>query len=234
MRGQSQFYESIAGDFDSLMNHYDLQRRLSIVFDELLPRQLTGLRTLDLGCGTGWFSQRASDLGAYVTSLDISVSLAGIARNRARSSAVVADAICVPFASDSFDLVISSEMLEHLARPEEALKEAVRVLAPGGMLVVTTPNRRWKWLVDLATSLRLRPYRGHENSMGFQQLQRGFQEIGLTIEAHYGFHPWPFQVALLQPLSHYVDRHFGHGPWGRWMINQALQARKPDSFAAES
>ena len=69
------FYETIASKFDSLMNPYDLERRLSIVFDEMLPRNLAGLRTLDLGCGSGWFSQRALERGAQVTSLDISLSL---------------------------------------------------------------------------------------------------------------------------------------------------------------
>jgi 2-polyprenyl-6-hydroxyphenyl methylase/3-demethylubiquinone-9 3-methyltransferase len=227
MNGERLFYESIADDFDSLMNPYDLQRRLSVVFDELLPHRLVGLRALDLGSGTGWFSEKASRLGASVTSLDISTSLAKITRDRAQSSAVAADALRLPFASGSFDLVVSSEMLEHLARPEKAIAEAARVLAPRGMLVITTPNRPWKWVVDLATRLRLRPYGGYENFLGFDELRRCLQAMGLTIEAHYGFHPWPFQLALLQPLSRLVDRYFGSGRWGRWMLNQAVRARRP-------
>jgi len=223
------FYETIASKFDSLMNPYDLERRLSIVFDEMLPRNLAGLRTLDLGCGSGWFSQRALERGAQVTSLDISLSLVRTTHRRARTQAVTADALHTPFASGSFDLVVSSETLEHLEKPECGIWEIERLLAPGGIVVLTTPNRHWLWLVTLGTRIGLRPYRGYENFLGFDELHQMLQKAGLMVEAHCGFHPWPFQVTPLQSLSCQVDRCHGFGRWGRWMVNQAVLARKRTS-----
>jgi 2-polyprenyl-3-methyl-5-hydroxy-6-metoxy-1,4-benzoquinol methylase len=228
------FYETIASEFDSLMTPYDLERRLSIVFDELLPRDLTGLRTLDLGCGSGWFSQRALERGAHVISLDISPSLARMTRNRTQASTVAADAARVPFASGSFDLIISSEMLEHLERPEWGIQEIGRLVTPGGVVVLTTPNRRWLWLVSLATKIGLRPYEGYENFMGFDELGQELLQVGFTVQAHCGFHPWPFQLAVLRPLSRWVDRRCGFGCWGRLMINQAMRARKDSAPAIHS
>ncbi len=227
MSNRHLFYATIAQDFDTLMNRYDLERRLTIVFDELLSPDLTGLRTLDLGCGTGWFSRWAAQRGAQVVSLDISRRLVEITYHRAHTQPVVGDATCLPFASACFDLIISSEMIEHLANPTLGIQEIARLLAPGGTLVLTTPNRRWLWLVNLATHLHLRPYAGYENFVGFDELAHVIRSVGLEVESHFGFHPWPFQLTSLQPLLRYLDKHYGRGAWGKWMINQALRAHKP-------
>ncbi|MCH8093579.1 MAG: class I SAM-dependent methyltransferase [Chloroflexi bacterium] len=224
--GREYFYESIASQLDSLINPYDLQRRLEVLFDELLPEDLSGIRMLDLGCGTGWFSQRARQRGADVVSLDISRSLVLITRLRSQSMGLVADAGLTPFATESFELVVSSEMLEHLRDPSRGIGEIGRILAPGGIAAITTPNRRWLWLVRLATSLGIRPYRGYENFLGYDELHRLLKLAGLEIELQQGFHPWPFQFAFLHAISHRVDRRCGRGLTGKRMANQALRARK--------
>ncbi len=48
------FYDTIADDFDSIMDMYDTRKRLRIIFDEMLPDRLNGKRIPDAGCGTGW------------------------------------------------------------------------------------------------------------------------------------------------------------------------------------
>ena len=100
------------------------------MFGELLPEDLSGIRVLDLGCGSGWFSRRARQRGANVVSLDISRSLVFIARRRTQDLALVADAELTPFAGGSFQLIVSSEMLEHLREPERGVMEIGRILAP--------------------------------------------------------------------------------------------------------
>src|SRR5437867_11712254 len=96
---------------------------------------LSGLSVLDVGCGTGWFSQRAASRGARVTSLDIGVRLLEKARRRCRTRPIAGDACRLPLASNTFDLVISSECIEHTVDPTLALREIHRVTKPGGLLI---------------------------------------------------------------------------------------------------
>ncbi len=222
------FFESIADRFDDLHNWYDLERRLAVIFDEMLTEQIAGERMLDLGCGSGWFSRRAVERGASLISLDISESLARITSKSTGTDGVTGEGGLLPFSPQSFDIVVSSEVLEHMDEPERGIKEVERVLKPGGVFVMTTPNRRWLWLVNLATRLKLRPYEGYENFLGFTELRLIMADAGLNVEQHFGFHPWPFQITFMQRLSTRVDQRFGRGLWGRYMINQAIFARRGD------
>jgi 2-polyprenyl-6-hydroxyphenyl methylase/3-demethylubiquinone-9 3-methyltransferase len=138
----------------------------------------------------------------------------------------VADALALPFAASSFDYVISSEVIEHTLNPALAVKEMARVLRPNGVLVLTCPNRRWQWLVTGASRLGLRPFDGIEDFPTFGQLEIFAAGAGLSLVCHRGFHPWPFQLRLLWPLSRALDRALGASAAGRWMINQAIRAVK--------
>ena len=136
------------------MNPYDLNRRLEVVFDDLLGDQsLRGKRVLDVGCGTGPFSLAAGQRGADVVSLDIGVQLLHRARAKGVTRVVAGDAATLPFPTDEFDIVLSSECLEHTPDPERVVAEMLRVLRPGGRLVVTCPNRLWRWSVVVAGAL---------------------------------------------------------------------------------
>ena len=101
---------------------------------------------LDVGCGVGGSSlYLAAKYQAQVTGITLSSQQAQ--RARARSSATgqaeharfeVADALAMPFADNSFDLVWSLESGEHMADKRKFLQECVRVLQPGGTLIVAT------------------------------------------------------------------------------------------------
>ncbi len=221
---KSFYFTRIAEEFDALMDPYDLQRRLEIVFDELLPADLAGRRLLDIGCGTGWFSAQAHHRGARVTSLDLGVPLLQQVRRKAPVHTTVGDALRLPFRDSCFDLVISSEVVEHTFDPPGAVREMARVLRPGGFLVLTCPNRLWLPVVWLASRLRLRPFHGHEDFPTYRQLEASSRTAGLKVERHVGFHPWPFQIKWLREISRQVDHALGETIAGRFMINQALRA----------
>ncbi len=88
--------------------------------------------------------------GSYV-GVDVSRTAVESARSRGLSARVINDASEVPFAEGSFDSVVCIEVLEHLFAPLLALREAHRVLAPGGVLIVTVPNAAfWRTRLDLA------------------------------------------------------------------------------------
>ena len=96
---------------------------------------------LDLGGGAGDDAlRRASATGARATLLDNSATMAAEARRRGLTRAVVGDAAALPFADGSFDAGSADRVFQHLAEPEAALRELVRVTRPGGRLVVVDPD----------------------------------------------------------------------------------------------
>ena len=113
------------------------------VQSELIERRLGGLptgRVLDLGCGHGSNSRVlfADRPDLDVVGLDVSAkAIAGYLEVR---PGLVGDAEHLPFASASFDLVVSDDVIEHLVDTDSYAREIHRVLRPGGHLALSTPN----------------------------------------------------------------------------------------------
>jgi ubiquinone/menaquinone biosynthesis C-methylase UbiE len=110
------------------------------ILDLVLPGR-SGLVTLDAGCGTGFLSFELAARGHDVTGVDFAPAMLAEARRKAGARGVSvrfeeADAERLPFASGSFDLVISRHVLWTLPHPEAAIDEWIRVLRRGGRLVV--------------------------------------------------------------------------------------------------
>lgn len=83
---------------------------------------------------------------AAVTNLDLDASYADAPCNQPdRVRFVCGDATDLPFEDASFDTVTMFDLLEHVPRHERAVAEAVRVLRPGGYLLVSTPHARWRY-----------------------------------------------------------------------------------------
>jgi SAM-dependent methyltransferase len=103
-----------------------------------------GLAVLDLGCGEGYGTAELAGVARLAVGLDRDASTLRRARARSpgpRLAWVAGQAEALPFADGAFDLVCCFQVLEHLADPARFLGEARRVLAPGGRLLLTTPNR---------------------------------------------------------------------------------------------
>jgi ubiquinone/menaquinone biosynthesis C-methylase UbiE len=106
------------------------------------PSGVAGRRVLDLGAGTGAFSRAARAGGAAdVVAVDVAGSMLRCIPNELKVAAVIADAYRLPFAAGSFDVVGAAFSLNHLEEPAAALVEARRVLAAGGVLVVSAYAR---------------------------------------------------------------------------------------------
>jgi SAM-dependent methyltransferase len=91
-------------------------------------------RVLDVACGTGYGTAMLGAVG-----VDLSLEALRYAR-RHPALYLAADAARLPFRS-SFDSVVSFETIEHVAEPDRFVAECARVLRPGGLLIVSTPNR---------------------------------------------------------------------------------------------
>ena len=121
-----------------------------------------GARVLDVGCGIGVLLDRLGS--TYRTSsFGVDVSRESLRRGRTESplgiEAALCDALRLPFADNSIDLVISLDVLEHIDSPNHAISEVVRVLRPSGRFLCYAVSRRNRYTFNwfLATALdRLR------------------------------------------------------------------------------
>lgn len=128
----SQAFSKAATRYDK---HAAFQRDIGHRLLQELPEDLTGLRVLDLGCGTGYFSQQLKRLGATVVCVDLSSAMLEQARNRCgddMTTYVLADAESLPFNDGDFDIVFSSLALQWCDDLSVPLREIRRVLAPLG------------------------------------------------------------------------------------------------------
>jgi SAM-dependent methyltransferase len=102
-----------------------------------------GRRALELGCGTAVFLKRVARSGAAIAGIDLSHDLLVRARAHVEGvsnvSLVRGNAEATPFADGTFDTVYGSSILHHLDL-DRALREAFRILKPGGRIVFTEPN----------------------------------------------------------------------------------------------
>jgi SAM-dependent methyltransferase len=107
---------------------------------------VAGRRVLDLGSGEGFGAALLAKVAAHVTGVDVDQRTVEHSRaNYAASNLdfLVASATDLSaFADGAFDAVVAFEMIEHVAEHEQVLAEIARVLAPGGLLVMSTPERR--------------------------------------------------------------------------------------------
>ncbi|MGH2948235.1 MAG: methyltransferase domain-containing protein [Solirubrobacteraceae bacterium] len=101
-------------------------------------------RVLDAGCGTG---RNLAEFARLGTAQGVDPSRAAIEFCRRRGLSEVAEAgiESLPFGDGAFDLILATDVLEHVERDDLAAAELRRVAAPGALLVVTVPAYRWLW-----------------------------------------------------------------------------------------
>lgn len=99
-------------------------------------------RVLDLGCSAGALGAGLRARGAEVVGVEVDPALAREAERRL-DRVVLGDASELPDDLGSFDCIVAADVLEHLADPWRALRDAARLLEPGGTLVVSLPNVRF-------------------------------------------------------------------------------------------
>ncbi len=188
-----QWYEKYWAGFRGVLElqlslHLQTRRPLLRLLERHLPSDRP-VRFLEVGCGTALdtcllASQRPA---ARAVALDLSREAVGVARRNAGAlrlpvATLAADLTALPFAANRFDLVFSQGVLEHFRDPDPAICEQLRVLCPGGVLVVDVPQKfnlytlrkrramhegRWAW--------------GWETEYSAGDLRRWAARFGLTV-----------------------------------------------------
>jgi SAM-dependent methyltransferase len=143
---------------------------------------LHGLRVLDLASGTGHLARQAVARGAVVEGIDVAAAMVELARRHVPNAVFhEGDAEALPFEDASIDVVLCCFGVLHFAHPEQAFREAARVLKPGGTCAFTV-------------------WQGPEKGSEFLRLILGAYQAHAEMEV--GLPPAPPMFALADPAVH--------------------------------
>ena len=102
--------------------------------------------------------------------------------------------------------MLCTEVIEHTPDPRHSVHELLRVLKPGGVMILTVPNRIWHFSVSVADLLHVRPYAGYENWVSRHDLAQWINEAGGQVERIIGFNLFPLFYKPFYSVLDFADR----------------------------
>lgn len=147
MSFDDRYFSAYAQSADQWLDGYRRRRYFYRCVARMLTRAAAPIGSVaELGCGLGMMSYHLlqADPTLRLDALDVSEYAVGVAAAQLsrypNATVKVGDAQATGLPSAAYDAVVSLDVLEHLPRPEDLLAESARLLRPGGLLVVSTPN----------------------------------------------------------------------------------------------
>ena len=175
---------------DMVDQHFEL--------DEHGFKPLEGRTALDVGCGAGLLAEPLARLGAKVTAVDAAPELIEVAKAHAKGQELAIDyrSVGVEELDGQFDLVTSMEVIEHVYDPQAFVNDLAARLAPGGLMILSTPNKTaWSKLLTITLA------------EGFGQIPKGTHDFDKFIDpdamrgllAHAGMECIDFEGIAISP-----------------------------------
>ncbi len=223
-RRKNEFYfEDIGESFDAWMSAYDVQQRIKLI-KNLMPASAPEMSCLEIGCGTGKISEALAQLFGRLTVSDRSEKLAREVGTRLGAEWSAQNACSLNICANAFDIVVSSECIEHTPDPRRALAEMARVVRRGDILIITSPNRLWYPALWISMAIKIRKFAGNEIWLYPWEAARVLRENGLAEIRMGGCHLFPWQLPLAKRILPRFDR-FGNVLYPV-MINYGIRATK--------
>lgn len=159
---------------------------------------------LDIGCGTGATSQLLSE-HAVVVSLDFSELALQACEKRGIDHLLKGSATSIPLADQSVDVIVATDILEHLEKDTAALREFQRVLKKSGIAIITVPAYQFLWSEHDEALMHLRRYTS-------RLLRKRILDAGMDLKYH------GYAISLLFPLA----------------LMRLIKKKKPENHAPEA
>ncbi len=194
--GYSRGVASYKSSYSRAFTWYKLR---NTVYNHVVDEVKAGAKILEVGCGAGSNIQMINDLSPLAKEIeyygiDISPKAIEAANDYKNKSDIkncffeVGEAESLKYGEAEFDIVICTEVLEHLPHPEKALREIYRVLKSGGSSIITTPNDSNVWKLLAAKRLKNRiekdvmkidPRQMRDNRYGHISVMRSSEMLSL-------------------------------------------------------
>jgi SAM-dependent methyltransferase len=183
----------------------DFNIEAGLLYHMLDPRPDS--RILEAGCGGGALLAFLEERGHAATGVDISQEAVGLASAAAAGCRVLQeDAARLSFPDHSFDRLLSHHLVEHLPDLQEALEEWRRVLVPGGIMALCTPNR-------LYPSPHIFDDPGHVHIYDGPELRAGVEEGGFEVDRCITIFPHLLRDRISVAIGVPLYRVFAHLPY---------------------
>jgi SAM-dependent methyltransferase len=174
---------------------------------EVLETHSPGRRLLDVGCAAGFFVERACQRGWQATGIEPSDWAAEAARQRSFMHVITGKLEDSNYAASSFDCITALQVLEHLPKPAELVREIHRLLVPGGVFYADVPNFRSLTISLGVDDFELNRPPGHLNYFTPNSVKRLLEKAGFT-----GVSTWTGGGIKYENLW---GRRTDRGEWGR-------------------
>lgn len=218
--------------FDAFAKDYDdwYREKLGSFVDKVqkqlieeLAKPKAGERALDIGSGTGNYSIWLAKKGLEVTAIDESREMITIAKKKAEKDNLNIDLYLgkgesLPFAENSFDLVVSVTTIEFVHNPTKVLREAISVLKPGGRLVIGVLTKDSPWGEFYQSKVNRDPNNVYAKSHLFTE-----EKLDKLLNMHYVLK----KGLYIDPLEEFDEKE----AWKREQRKQDEQANRAGFFA---
>ncbi len=177
----AEVFDYFAEETDSLQSkHLHLLRR---TVTTCVPAQSKLL--LDIGCGCAFVAKTFANSDKKIVSADIAIANAKKALQHypaPNHAAIVADAYKLPFANNTFDCIVASEIIEHTIDPKAFVKALTDKLKPGGLLIISTPYKE-KIAYSLCIHCNCKtPHNAHLHSFDKEKIKLLTNDLPVNIE----------------------------------------------------
>jgi SAM-dependent methyltransferase len=186
-------------------------RRHEAAYEFAVP-YVAGRSVLEVGCGEGYGTALLASSASRVLGVDYDPLTAGHAAARyPQASFVRANLAALPVPSESVDVVATLQVIEHVWNHPEFVRECLRALRPGGLLLVSTPNRL-TFSPGLAAPVN--PFHTHEFTAA--ELTELLSRCGFAIDTVFGLHAGPRLRELDTAYDGFVAAQLATAPdgWG--------------------
>jgi 2-polyprenyl-3-methyl-5-hydroxy-6-metoxy-1,4-benzoquinol methylase len=208
------YHGQLASGWEQRYRKRSFKARQAVLIECLETRDLAGSSWLDAGCGTGTLSRLLAERGCTVLGVDAAIEMVEAAGRLAQSEdrtvplkfEQVETIARLPLVNDSCDGVLCSSVLEYVSDVDACLTEFARVLRPGGLLLVSVPNRHSIVRLAQAGCHRLGKWLGQSwvSFIDYSRNQYSASQFEARLAA-YGFCPEKV-VAFGSPLPKWAQR----------------------------